>query len=79
MEENPFLGPFQFYDLGQTLLKKYDFLIPTAFTWDAISEQYQALLWAEGKLNSPPEGLRRYLSWLLGDKWVRRPGVSLLF
>lgn len=38
MGENPFLGPFQFYDLGQTLLKKYGFLIPTAFTWDAISE-----------------------------------------
>ena len=58
MGENPFLGPFQFYDLGQTLLKKYGFLIPTASIWDAISEQYQAPLWAGGKLNSPPEGLR---------------------
>lgn len=74
MGENTFLGPFQFYDLGQTLLKKYGFLISTASIWDAISEQYQAPLWAGGKLNSPPEGLRQHPSWLLGDKCV---GFSL--
>lgn len=39
MGENPLLGPFQVYDLGQTFLKRYGFLISTAFTWDAISEQ----------------------------------------
>lgn len=63
---------FQVYDLGQTLLKRYGFLTPTAFTSDTISEQYCALFWEEGKLNSPPEGLqlapRLTARWQMGEE-----------